>query len=289
MSAKALASELTEYQKHPVDGFDVSLVDDSNLYDWRIGIFGPPKTPYAGGYFKARVNFPKDYPYSPPSIRFETELWHPNIFKTGELCISILHPPGDDPMSGERPEERWNPTQNVRTILLSVISLLNEPNTSSPANIDASVMFMKNLTEYRRIVSAQVRASQEIARQEGVAIPTSVEEYTQRSRQQMERTKQDEEDAVDFENNYYDDDDDDDDGFDDGFDDYVVEDDDSALMDTDADEEENNNKTAQTQTQMAKPILLDSSDAPLKQTRSAALDLASKLSSVTHVDSRGDA
>ncbi|KAG8297085.1 Ubiquitin-conjugating enzyme subunit [Homalodisca vitripennis] len=61
----------------------------------------------------------------------------------GDLCISILHPPVDDPQSGELPCERWNPTQNVRTILLSVISLLNEPNTFSPANVDASVMYRR--------------------------------------------------------------------------------------------------------------------------------------------------
>nr|CAD7203456.1 unnamed protein product [Timema douglasi]CAD7411162.1 unnamed protein product [Timema poppensis] len=64
-------------------------------------------------------------------------------FKNGDLCISILHPPVDDPQSGELPCERWNPTQNVRTILLSVISLLNEPNTFSPANVDASVMYRR--------------------------------------------------------------------------------------------------------------------------------------------------
>ncbi|XP_054573562.1 ubiquitin-conjugating enzyme E2 R1 isoform X3 [Eptesicus fuscus] len=70
-------------------------------------------------------------------------MWHPNIYETGDVCISILHPPVDDPQSGELPSERWNPTQNVRTILLSVISLLNEPNTFSPANVDASVMYRK--------------------------------------------------------------------------------------------------------------------------------------------------
>ena len=69
---------------------------------------------------------------SPPSFRFLTEMWHPNIYENGDVCISILHPPIDDPQSGELPSERWNPTQNVRTVLLSVISLLNEPNTFSP-------------------------------------------------------------------------------------------------------------------------------------------------------------
>jgi ubiquitin-conjugating enzyme E2 R len=59
------------------------------------------------------------------------------LFRNGEVCISILHPPTEDPQSGEHPSERWNPTQNVRTILMSIISLLNEPNCSSPANVDA--------------------------------------------------------------------------------------------------------------------------------------------------------
>ena len=112
------------------------------------------------------MKFPSDYPYSPPSVRFITKVWHPNVyevkkslssiiciisvphtiislFQNGDLCISILHPPVDDPHSGELPCERWNPTQNVRTILLSVVSLLNEPNTYSPANVDASVMFRR--------------------------------------------------------------------------------------------------------------------------------------------------
>uniref|UniRef100_A0A8C9NTE0 UBC core domain-containing protein n=1 Tax=Serinus canaria TaxID=9135 RepID=A0A8C9NTE0_SERCA len=68
-------------------------------------------------------------------FRFLTKMWHPNIYENGDVCISILHPPVDDPQSGELPSER--------TILLSVISLLNEPNTFSPANVDASVMFRK--------------------------------------------------------------------------------------------------------------------------------------------------
>jgi ubiquitin-conjugating enzyme E2 R len=61
------------------------------------------------------------------------------VFADGKVCISILHPPGEDEMSGERPEERWLPTQSVATIMLSVVSMLNDPNFSSPANVDASV------------------------------------------------------------------------------------------------------------------------------------------------------
>ena len=116
-------------------------------------------------------------------------MWHPNIYENGDVCISILHPPIDDPQSGELPSERWNPTQNVRTVLLSVISLLNEPNTFSPgksilnsqvftsinlANVDASVMYRRwresdgRDEEYKTIIIRQVKKSQEDAKKDKV-------------------------------------------------------------------------------------------------------------------------
>uniref|UniRef100_A0A8C8AKA1 UBC core domain-containing protein n=1 Tax=Otus sunia TaxID=257818 RepID=A0A8C8AKA1_9STRI len=67
----------------------------------------------------AHIKFPIDYPYSPPTFRFLTKMWHPNIYENGDVCISILHPPVDDPQSGELPSERWNPTQNVRKQVLA--------------------------------------------------------------------------------------------------------------------------------------------------------------------------
>ncbi|XP_035748221.1 ubiquitin-conjugating enzyme E2 R1 [Egretta garzetta] len=132
---------------------------------------------------QARLRFPIDYPYSPPAFRFLTKMWHPNIYETGDVCISILHPPVDDPQSGELPSERWNPTQNVRTILLSVISLLNEPNTFSPANVDASVMYRKwkeskgKDREYTDIIRKQVLGTKVDAERDGVKVPTTLAEY----------------------------------------------------------------------------------------------------------------
>ncbi|NXG79379.1 UB2R2 enzyme, partial [Baryphthengus martii] len=134
-------------------------------------------------FLQAHIKFPLDYPYSPPTFRFLTKMWHPNIYENGDVCISILHPPVDDPQSGELPSERWNPTQNVRTILLSVISLLNEPNTFSPANVDASVMFRKwrdskgKDKEYAEIIRKQVLATKAEAEKDGVKVPTTLAEY----------------------------------------------------------------------------------------------------------------
>ncbi|XP_006898088.1 PREDICTED: ubiquitin-conjugating enzyme E2 R1 [Elephantulus edwardii] len=155
------------------------------LQAWEAPARAAPSLPSAalcarGG---ARLKFPIDYPYSPPAFRFLTKMWHPNIYETGDVCISILHPPVDDPQSGELPSERWNPTQNVRTILLSVISLLNEPNTFSPANVDASVMYRKwkeskgKDREYTDIIRKQVLGTKVDAERDGVKVPTTLAEY----------------------------------------------------------------------------------------------------------------
>uniref|UniRef100_A0A1I8AGB2 UBIQUITIN_CONJUGAT_2 domain-containing protein n=2 Tax=Steinernema glaseri TaxID=37863 RepID=A0A1I8AGB2_9BILA len=177
---KALAKELKDCKDSPIEGFTVDASED-NLFHWNVGIYGPPCTIYQGGYFKASITFPSNYPFAPPSVRFLTQLFHPNVYENGDLCISILHPPIDDPMSGELPCERWNPTQNVRTVLLSVIALLNEPNISSPANVDASVSYRKwkagECSDYETTVKKQVEESKKEAEKEGIYVPTTVEEY----------------------------------------------------------------------------------------------------------------
>lgn len=188
-SQKVLALELKRLEDEPVEGFLISLVNDSNLYEWKCIIFGPPDTMYAGAYFKAVMRFPYDYPYSPPNFRFLNKMYHPNIYDNGEVCISILHPPTDDPQSGELPSERWNPTQTVRTVLLSVISLLMEPNTSSPANVDAGVMYRRfkegDSKDYEVIVKKQVEQSKQDAVKDNVVVPKTQEEYCINSRKKQ--------------------------------------------------------------------------------------------------------
>ena len=61
------------------------------------------------------------------------------MYRDGRVCISILHTPGDDPLGYESPNERWSPVQSVEKVLLSVVSMLSEPNDESPANVDAAV------------------------------------------------------------------------------------------------------------------------------------------------------
>ncbi|KAF1741439.1 hypothetical protein MXB_3151 [Myxobolus squamalis] len=71
-------------------------------------------------------------------MQFTSKIWHPNIGKDGNVCISILHEPGDDQYGYESSSERWLPIHTVESIIISVISMLADPNDESPANIDAA-------------------------------------------------------------------------------------------------------------------------------------------------------
>jgi len=155
---KLLAKQLTEFEDEPVEGFLVRA-DESNIFHWDCWIEGPSDTYYAGGIFKLRIEFPHDFPLQPPTVTFVSEFWHPNVYKDGKVCISILHPPGPDEMSGEDESERWLPTRSIATIILSIISLLSAPNFSSPANIDASVELRNHPEVYAKRVKQLVSKS----------------------------------------------------------------------------------------------------------------------------------
>ncbi|XP_060592493.1 ubiquitin-conjugating enzyme E2 G1-like [Ruditapes philippinarum] len=160
-SALLLRKQLADLNKNPVEGFSAGLKDDNDLYIWEVVIIGPQDTLFEGGMFKAELTFTKDYPQKPPKMRFITKMFHPNIGKDGSVCISILHEPGDDKYGYESASERWLPIHTVETIIVSVISMLAEPNDESPANVDAAKMWREENKEFRRVVSRLVRKSQE--------------------------------------------------------------------------------------------------------------------------------
>lgn len=91
------------------------------------------------------------------------------MYPDGTVCISILHPPGDDPLHYEKASERWSPVQSVEKILLSVVSMLagmyalrineKEPNDESPANVEAAKIWRNNKAEYSRLVQQCVKKS----------------------------------------------------------------------------------------------------------------------------------
>ncbi|KYK59513.1 ubiquitin-conjugating enzyme E2 [Drechmeria coniospora] len=197
MSASAAASllsrQLREIQvSRDLPGISCGLVNDGNIFEWDVmlmitddckyygGETPPPFRPdacslprpcadvdareSAGGNFRARMIFPPTYPHMPPSFAFQRPVpFHPNIYPTGQLCISILHPPEEDEYGYEDASERWSPVQSPETILLSIISLFHSPNEESPANVEAARLLREEREgkhkEYRSRVRKCVRES----------------------------------------------------------------------------------------------------------------------------------
>jgi len=159
-STLLLATQMKEVRKGD-SMFSAGFKVDDNPYVWDITIFGPPDTPYESGMFKAEMVFPQDYPNMPPKMKFISDIWHPNVYPDGGVCISILHAPGEDSYGYEAAAERWRPIHTAESILLSVISMLADPNTEPPANIDAAKQFRDDNPEFVKRVKRCVRKSQD--------------------------------------------------------------------------------------------------------------------------------
>lgn len=149
-----LSKQLRQLLREPNDHFSVGLVDESNIFQWEVMIVGPRDTLYEGGIFKSHLCFPKDYPDNPPTMRFISEMWHPNISPEGRVCISILHHPNAENFGYEDPSQRWSPVHSVETIVMSVISMLSDPNIDSPANVDAAIEMRTSYESYKKRVRA---------------------------------------------------------------------------------------------------------------------------------------
>jgi len=158
MSAiKRLSTEFNQLMIDPNPHYSVSI-DNKNLFKWNILLFGPSETIFEGGIFKCELDFSSNYPNKPPKFKFIDNIFHPNIYVNGQVCISILHE-GNDIYGYEHISERWNPSHSVNSILMSLLSILSEPNFESPANVDASILWRDNFNEYKRIIYNMIAKS----------------------------------------------------------------------------------------------------------------------------------
>jgi ubiquitin-conjugating enzyme E2 R len=141
-----LQKQLKELTQHPMAGFRIEVADD--LFTWTVWFSGPADTLYFPGQYKGLMTFPQDFPFKPPEFRILSSFWHPNVYDDGKVCISILHAPGTDEMNTiETASMRWTPVQSIDKVLISIISLLGEPDPSeagAPANVDALSQYRKN-------------------------------------------------------------------------------------------------------------------------------------------------
>lgn len=138
-----IQKELKQLMNDPIDCVSAGPSGD-NLYLWDATIMGPTKTPFEGGVFRLKIEFPVDYPYKPPKCQFLTKIYHPNINEFGAICLDIL-------------KQQWSPVLSISKVLISICSLLSDPNPNDPLSPHVAKMYVENRSEYDRIAREYTR------------------------------------------------------------------------------------------------------------------------------------
>jgi ubiquitin-conjugating enzyme E2 D len=118
MAQKRINKELQDLGKDPPANCSAGPVGD-DLFHWQATIMGPPDSPYQGGVFFLNIHFPPDYPFKPPKVQFTTKIYHPNVNSNGSICLDILN-------------AQWSPALTTSKVILSICSLLTDPNPDDP-------------------------------------------------------------------------------------------------------------------------------------------------------------
>jgi len=134
MASKRILKELKDLQKDPPTSCSAGPVAD-DMFHWQATIMGPPDSPYAGGVFVVTIHFPPDYPFKPPKVAFRTKVFHPNINSNGSICLDIL-------------KEQWSPALTISKVLLSICSLLTDPNPDDPLVPEIAHMYKNDKPKY---------------------------------------------------------------------------------------------------------------------------------------------
>ncbi|OWF56853.1 Ubiquitin-conjugating enzyme E2-17 kDa [Mizuhopecten yessoensis] len=134
MALKRITKELQDLGRDPPAQCSAGPVGD-DLFHWQATIMGPPDSPYQGGVFFLTIHFPTDYPFKPPKVAFTTRIYHPNINSNGSICLDILR-------------SQWSPALTISKVLLSICSLLCDPNPDDPLVPEIARIFKTDKAKY---------------------------------------------------------------------------------------------------------------------------------------------
>lgn len=120
------------------------IADNKNINKMSIIIKGPKDSPYENGLFLLIIELTDNYPFSPPHIKFGSKILHPNISKDGKICVDIFG-------------NKWSAALTISKVLLSLSSLLVDPNPDSPLNSDIAEIYKDNRIQYNEKVKKHTK------------------------------------------------------------------------------------------------------------------------------------
>lgn len=115
---------------------------------FEAAITGASGTPYEGGTFKLSIRIPERYPFEAPVAVFQTPVYHPNVDSTGRICLDVLQMP---------PKGRWRPSMNIKLVLLSLHTLLAEPNPDDPLVPELADQFKYQRELFNRLAAEHTK------------------------------------------------------------------------------------------------------------------------------------
>lgn len=137
MASRRILKELEELRAHPLETCSAGPIKEEDPFTWEATILGPKDSPYEGGCFSLRLEFPVNYPFRPPKVVFVTKVFHPNINSQGGICLDIL-------------KDQWSPALSVAKVLLSISSLLTDANPKDPLVPDIARLYVEDRAEFDR-------------------------------------------------------------------------------------------------------------------------------------------
>jgi ubiquitin-conjugating enzyme E2 D/E len=143
MAHKRIKKELADYKKDPPGNCSAGPVGD-DLFHWQATLMGPSDSPYEGGIFFLAIQFPADYPFKPPKVKFNTKIYHPNINANGGICLDIL-------------KDQWSPALTISKVLLSICSLLTDPNPDDPLVPEIARIYVNDRETYNTKAKAMTQ------------------------------------------------------------------------------------------------------------------------------------
>lgn len=128
---KRLNADLKEMLENPPANCSAGPIGD-NIYEWQATILGPRDSAYQNGVFYLNIIFSEEYPFKPPKIKFITKIYHCNINSRGSICLDIL-------------KNEWSPALTISKVLLSICSLMTDPNPNDPLVTEIADLYLKNI------------------------------------------------------------------------------------------------------------------------------------------------